>query len=416
MGLKSIVKWRIQSYIGLVLLVLLLYILASYQTVPSSHSLLGLPTSRSLSRTEDKSVIKRFWSSSVSAEDYIASFHQCETVGFQPQPATLSQNVTGQNGLCSLKTFKTFYQTYHRFPGEGHWCLNKKTNYTFRQFVPSMCQFAFADIPSQSMKQCLVAKRIKKIVTIGDSQGGRHHAALFGELSKYMDRCEIVKAEHNGKLDINLDPSYLVRTNWTHYDKANVPDTLKDFGCRVCIGILRKCSYTVEGKRHTILLEHLRMSQQTKDSPYLKYLFQTYLQGERTPDYVIVITPVNHLKRNSIDSFLDLIVYIHDLMMSNLRDTNILWIPGAREVELNKPDKYKNELFAGSTATKKINEMNTGLYKKLERHLEDPNSRVNGFYDLLNISRDSWSTDGLHFLPMWYSQIQQQLLQTLCTA
>ena len=321
---------------------------------------------------------------------------------------------------CSNEVLLEYIQRTGSFPGEGHWQGDN--------FSPNLCSLNNSPISSDEIRNCFRRNHIRRVATVGDSNGIRFFDALLGHIKKAYQSCELTRKEFMLEKGFRPEPAYFARDDKTLKSAITVDRR----GCRSCTSRTYTCDNS-DGS-DTIEIEHVAMAQmkdysirinnsdnshhQLSAKSYQEFLFKYYWRG-RMPNLIIFFSPMCHVKNRGerSEQFKD-IDYFIDLANRYVSEDSVLyWIPGFAEFESQKAKKYQNLLYDGTLATEALNRLNKHIYESVHPLLLERPARMRGFFDLLQVSlgKENWSIDGVHMKTVWYRLVTKYLLQLICS-
>ena len=300
-------------------------------------------------------------------------------------------------------------------------------------FHPDICQFQYLHPPIDYMKKCLIKKKIRKIVTTGDSNGKHYHAALIDILSKVMNLgCVNDKVENDGEDQFAMDVKYFMG-NMTDSANLKVNVTLEKRMCRSCGGSMTKCHFNNERSNESLIIEHIplphfqeismkmleEVNKLDKRTIYFpEFIFKHYMK-DNYPDLLIIFAPFNHEKRRSSQGT----VTRHTQYLLGILDkylpstTELYFIPTFHEFEPRKVWQNRQKKYEGLLANDMIDSLNAMLFKSINDKLLQTSSNYHSFWDMGRVSDEKladWMWDGMHMLPVWYKNTISQILQIVC--
>ena len=329
---------------------------------------------------------------------------------------------------CSNEAFQKYFRTYREFPEEGQW-RDSPLN-----FHPSFCEFTATSIP-----KCLVAKNVKSILFLGDSQAKRYSDNFLGILKPDLLplRCKVIRSERQTERKPQI--SYFATGGNTKLKERMVVSAHRCSGCTGAVSICPLSSFTTGGP-HSLKVEYVTMELLNDTSISLsaptvhesdanppvnattfpEFLFRVYLQNTGYPDIIFIFLPMNHIKHLGPKVVLKgHLKKVIDLIKATRNDsTQIYFITAPAESEYKrKSDTYRNRKYEGLLATPKIYVLNRAAYEVLETDLLDAESGFHGFINLVNVSQPKidWNTDGVHYQGQWYRTVVEDLMWTLCS-
>ena len=350
----------------------------------------------------------------------------CSVSVFKSTHQTDYYSLNSSCPLCTSALFKKYYRTHSAFIGaDGYWDIltsgNKIRSATFR---PPFCSFTRRDLDPNLIRTCFSKRRIRKIVTLGDSNGRMTFFGLKAILAAVgFDRCQLVKAEED---------SY--STNISYYLPAGtfIPPgfvKIETRGCHSCNARQFRCIYeNKEGSRldhnTSIVLEHLPLSRifdstvrivkpiaDLRPTNYTQeFLFRDYLRATGQPDVVIIVTPFLHevragLKRHGKVGLKGMIRNLVRILKKYLpKSTQVYWVP--------------SQYVFGGSELEEVRRCNQDLYEALKAEVGAVRSRMHGTLDLLSLSCPfvelSMRGDPYHMNPKWYEMIGKYLMELIC--
>jgi len=330
---------------------------------------------------------------------------------------------------CTNRLFKDYNRNHSRFVREGFWEVKNHDRFiSLKRFVPKFCSFTDKSrLDTEFIRRCLVDKKIRRIVTMGDSNGHNIFQGILHLLSPAMDNCSLVKAEEPSFVP-NLE--YYVG-NATYSNSTDVHIEARH--CRSCTGRRYSCYYTgfspeVEAGHVTLILEHVAMNRIIDSSirilrpiPNAKptnitqeFLLRDYLHRDAFPELLVIPAPFAHEIgygrahahadgiRPSLRHLLNLIkTYVPNL-------TDVYWLP-AQRMFLPKRSPW----------AQRIKDCNSILFEVLRDDMIREGGNIHGFLDLFELScplkRLSRGGDRVHMKSDWYNTLARHLIELHCT-
>jgi len=283
------------------------------------------------------------------------------------------------------------------------------------KFKPTICKYKYGiNWPASSLKLCLAARSVQRIVLMGDSNGARYQEAFIRFLNATDYRCKTVKVERTPRNKVDAE-FYIT-------DKVSLKDIrVHDRGCSGC----RSSHVTCQSRdNHTTILslELLHDTEVTSSRSLTsqEFLFKEYLRGAgNVPDMVIVFSN-NHDRegqatlldfRLSLRYFLDLIDYYLPA------STSVIWLSKPSFYVPVQPMKYRKVVLEGRYSTNEwTNLSNRILYSEIKKRFEKK-KRPAVFFDILGLVGPVQSilhVDGIHMKQTWYNHIISYVFQTFC--
>lgn len=326
--------------------------------------------------------------------------------------------------LCTSALFKDYYRTHSAFISDGYWDVLASGNEWSATFRPPFCSFTHRDLDSNFIMDCFSRRRVRKIVTFGDSNGRRTFFGLKAILATTgIKQCELVKEEEDNYF-----------TNISYYLPAgtNIPSgyvSIGKRGCHSCNGRQFRCFYEKKdlsglSRNTSIVLEHLPLSRIFDSSVRIvnsiagfkptnytqEFLFRDYLGQTGQPDVVIIVTPFIHEVFAGLEKHgkLGLKVMIRNLVAILKKylptSTQVYWVP--------------SQFIFGGSALAAVRRCNQDLYEALKAEVGAEGDSMHGTFDLLSMSCPlvelSLGNDPYHMHPKWYEVIGKHLLELHC--
>ncbi len=327
------------------------------------------------------------------------------------------------NGLsqepCTNFLFRKHTATYDYFPSGGTWERS--------HFEPAICKF---QVPGYlRLKQCLVKSGLISLVTLGDSQGVRYFKAILKSFKSIASHCKRTKMEHMGDNATIPGTAYFSRGNVTLEESFRV----KPRGCRSCVSQEWVCHFMKHHPKLSVRLEYIGMGHVWDESLLIKktvsgklkleysfasfqeFLFKYYLKAIQ-PGLILFFAPLNHDKLLQASKISTSFTNLGRVLRENILPAKLYLIGGTSEFENRKADIWANVTFRGLTAADITERQNHMMYSALRKFFVGADRQVYPFVDMMHMSesRGSWSTDGIHFLPVWYKSVTNYLLQLFC--
>ena len=351
-------------------------------------------------------------------------------VSFEPIASRLHKSFNGSN-LCSYQHFKEHYITGKYFPSSGHWLDKNDTGLPVYQL--DTCDFSNVPNVRGRLKSCLATGDVRSIVTMGDSNGGKHHKALLRLFHTIPGTtCTMIHREkliHEGFVP---DQEYYKtsKKTWKKYLHSNYRY------CRGCRSYTTRCALG-NSTRHNITIEYLGMTMVLDNSLQLsvpldgpqfdqfkfralttqEFYFKFYL-ADKIPDVIIIFLPFNHAKNIVLQHARADILYFHSLVKLYLSNsTKVFYIPSFKEFENKRTDpRFTNITYDGKLASGKIDALNHVLFDVIAPDLTRDDSNVHGFLDLwtASSSKQAWSVDGVHMRSIWYRSVMSMFFDYFC--
>ncbi|KAK2147586.1 hypothetical protein LSH36_546g01062 [Paralvinella palmiformis] len=317
---------------------------------------------------------------------------------------------------CTHALFREFYTKYKHLPGHGRWIRKEDQLY----FQPKICKFKFdiMENSGEALRQCLSHSNVSHIVTMGDSNAGRHYVTMYEAFRSFGRKtCRTIDTEDLAEGGFLPDKNYFTKSdkNWTEFIQIHYRY------CRTCKSSRHLCHLTYANQTRDIRFQHVAMTMVMDDSIQLhvpdfrrgsglledvfaitsqQFIFRYYLADDY-PDVIIIFLPFNHAKRLALEITAAEIEYFHALAKYYLPTyTKIFYMPTPSEFERSRlASVWINRTYdRGMLATEMIDELNQKLFHVLFDDLTTDSGRVFAFLDLLKISQDreDWSEDGVH--------------------
>ncbi len=341
---------------------------------------------------------------------------------------------------CTSELFRNYYKSFGYFPSDGEW-TNRDHGIPpmLSVFIPKMCRFRWPSLPSDILGKCLKEKKIRYIMTIGDSNGAEYFVALLTHAKKVYNECNMVKSEQRLSGGFVVDLAYFSHNKSHHVSDISSQDLSSTRSCRSCYSRSFICISPKTVAPAALTLEHISASSlwnrqnldstdTTKAEPGTSsnnlqaFVFNDYIR-EYFPDILIIFPPFGHEKvRANLTEIGQDLKRLHGIVEGvRPRSNSVFWIPNFTEFEhrrWGRSARYKNRRYGGLTASQVIDKLNHVLFNELADSLLKENSGVFAFFDLFNVSAtmDKWSTDGVHMIAMWYLKMMGYLLQMFCSS
>jgi hypothetical protein len=145
----------------------------------------------------------------------------------------------------------------------------------------------------------------------------------------------------------------------------------------------------------------------------LKY----FMQG-RYPDLLIIFLPFNHAFGRGLSYYIGQMKTFKGLVDKYVpRTTKVFLIPAFKEFS-SRYTKLKDHRINTLQRFEAIWLLNHALFGVTESNLLSPDTNRYGFLDLFTISEPliDWSTDGVHFEPIWYELIMSMFWELYCNS
>ena len=333
------------------------------------------------------------------------------------QQQNSSVNKTSSTTKCSNEVLLEYIRQTGSYPSEGHWEGD--------HFLPKLCSLNTSPIAPNKITKCFQRNNIRRVVTMGDSNGNRFSKALLGYLPPRHESCSWTSMESMRDKGFLPEAAYYARDNMKLKSAIHVTTQNR---CPLCQSRRSECTSSdpdaVEFEH--IGLAHMRYNilqidkefMQTANvsaETYQEFIFKVYLK-DRTPDLILIFCPFVHMVHNKNE--IKAIKYFIDLLTRYLpEDSTVYWIPAFAGFQRTKDKNHKKPLPKDAITTNKLFKLNADLYKNLYSLLLEKPSQMKGFFDLIDMSLDrgDWSTDGVHMEPVWYKEVTKYLLQLICS-
>jgi hypothetical protein len=251
------------------------------------------------------------------------------------------------------------------------------------------------------MEKCLEKREWRRILTLGDSIGKRHHLGLVSALTDQGYNCSLLKeAAKTPTPDVN-------------YFASDIPLNVSLRGCYTCPARLVECR---QGSS-VLLVEHLALGRLTDTSIQSPNLFNTSLDfyfkhhlADSPPDVIIIGPPFIHEVNEPSGKRDPIAVVIQRLrnLISQLASlvtpsADVIWIPQATT-------------WQGDGRNQDVAELNSALFDILASRFLDPNDTWWGFYDeqSLTCGLREICYDSVHLTHEYYVIMMQHLFALFC--
>ena len=275
----------------------------------------------------------------------------------------------------------------------------------------------------------LKMNNISRIISIGDSQGSRYNAALFGLLAAANVKCKLIKTESN-----SYQPGKGYFTQGTNIKTNAIIASART--CHSCMSTLHVCTSQQLGRK--LELEYISMMmvanativpnklycQANVADPVCKvktqqeFLFKIYLK-DRYPDLVFIYGTFGHDRMKSIPFIDRAIHHVIDVIRDSLPSSSkTVWLTSSATYLKKVPPKENKARFEhGWTFDEKVQACNWLLFHALKSELELlGQSKMYGFFDLHSMStpvQPFWSEDFVHLSPLWYKYVMEYMFAML---
>ena len=318
---------------------------------------------------------------------------------------------------CTMADIQTYISRNDFFPDKGTWIMNKRKPI---RWSPDLCTFQNTT-HNIDVDQCFRKKTVSRVLVLGDSNGLRY----FSALNKFFKNCKMVRQE--GGRPREPDVTYF-STN-SNVSKSDLRFQERD--CSGCKSQLKTCTLS---SGRSVLIEYVVMEflMDTEVTTYRKacpgqclhsnthqqFIFGEYLTGNY-PDLILLFSNCHDRMRKHRAVIRAEVKYLIQLIRASVPDkSKVVWFSHNAEDESKKPEKWQNIIYDGIYKnTEHIELLNRELFILLKPELSNPNSRIDGFFDLLSIASKVerlWSADGVHFGHPWYDMVMHYFLQAYC--
>ena len=354
---------------------------------------------------------------------------------------------------CTHAIFRRYYREIGHLPTGGQWIDMDKSG-VHVAYKSDVCSLKYAKLPPTFMKKCLSKANISSIVTLGDSNAQRYWNAMVQSIMKpFADNCRVVRSETLQKGGQVPDKRYFTRGH--NNDILNHILTVHYSYCSGCGAgesvcfwkrpqndVVHETSGQYKPRTSRLSVEHLPMtlvvptslrvlvpvdmhrqanhsllSHQYFAQSSPEFFFKLYL-SEHYPDIMLVFLPLNHVKFLALKRVEADMKFFHSLVKLYIpRTTKVFYMPGFMEFEEAKRKTiWKNKTIDGLLAWQRIEKLNNIMYDVIKDDVMNASSGIYSFFDLIDMSRDrsSWSTDGVHMKPIWYSTVMLHFWEMLC--
>ena len=337
------------------------------------------------------------------------------------------------NRPCTFGLFREVNSHDHGFPSGGKWVNNIVGDSVELHYQPNACKFKYQTLPTKFMDRCLSKAKLRSVLTMGDSTGGKYSNAAMKVTGGI---CEVVKHERY-KSNTSFIPDY-------QYYTSPLSDKIRELVSvkfRFCSGCSSNVNICQNNGSYDIRYEHLAQTMILDDSLQIEFpnyhnamkvldkiwaltsqefMFHYFLNNTY-PQVFLIFLPFVHAKQNmklerlamEIQYFKNLVEYYFP------NNTKLIYMPSYSEFA-KKPDNtvWRGHLFEGMLAQEKIAKMNDILYEVLEPDLLKHNGRTFSFLDVFeaSVSRGTWSTDGVHMKDVWYENVMTMFWETFCNS
>ena len=167
--------------------------------------------------------------------------------------------------LCTHALFREFYAQYGRMPGEGHWISGELDQLYFQ---PKICKFRYDIMASEgeALQKCLLQSNVSHVVTVGDSNGGRHYVTMHEMFRSFgRKRCRAADGEQLADGGFLPDKNYFTKSkqNWSEFVQVHYRF------CKTCRSSRYLCHVTYGNRTRDIRLQHVAMTMLLDDSVQL---------------------------------------------------------------------------------------------------------------------------------------------------
>ncbi|KAK2157496.1 hypothetical protein LSH36_190g03009 [Paralvinella palmiformis] len=335
-----------------------------------------------------------------------------------------SGGINGSRQTCTLARLKSYVHQHSNFPGEGQW-IEASPVY----FRPTFCHLSYPRIPKRQLARCLIGNNISYIVTLGDSNAARYFVSINKALAAMATnkRCRVTKIERPLNDGFLPDLEYFANGSKANRSWASAVG-IHNRQCRGCSSIKSACSLDHGGKEYEVVVEQAAMTSTLDDSirvigdgeaPTAQEFWLKHYLKDSYPDLLLIFLPFSHDKHSySLIQIKAAITYFHNLVRTYVPiGTRVVYFPAFSEFEnARKSLLYINRTYGGLLAAEKLSKMNNILYEVIHDDISEPATNINGFVDLFSISlsRQRWSTDGIHMKDVWYDVVVSMFWHTIC--
>ena len=318
---------------------------------------------------------------------------------------------------CTMTDIQTYISQNNFFPHKGRWIMENKKPL---RWSPDLCTFQNTT-QTIDVDQCLRNKSIEHVLVLGDSNGLR----FFYALNRFFKDCKMLKQE--GGPPRQPDVTYFSTNN--NVSKSDL--RFQEMDCSGCKSQQKKCCLS---HNRSVIIEYVVMEftldtqVTTYRNPCLgqcfhsntrqQFIFGEYLAGSY-PDLILLFSNAHDRIRKHKAVIKAELTYLIQLIRASVPEkSKVVWFSHQAEDESKKPERWQNITYDGIyKSTEHIELLNRELFISLKPEFLNPNSRIDGFFDLLSIANKIerlWSEDGFHFRPPWYNMVMHYFLQAYC--
>ncbi|ELU05107.1 hypothetical protein CAPTEDRAFT_216160 [Capitella teleta] len=315
---------------------------------------------------------------------------------------------------CSVRRFRDHIRAYRAFPECGKW-RDDLLNY----------DIDFCDWKDFNLRLCVSSKGIKRIVVLGDSAGTRLYLALLRLIEGKRGTCTMDEYEYPRRSTTPNTTYFMNRLGWS--DAQDFYTSRRQ--CATCRAQVHSCrfghrrlvvefleSYLFREKSLMVLLNEASPENKTGARSMQEFLFKVYFPKVGQPDLLLFLLPMHHEKLRIPDATKRDLNWFMDLVKKyKARKTALYLIPSAGEFM----GKTSPMVWTPSKTFLPMDYLyarHAMLFPLLEPFLLDPDLKINGFINAVNMSktRKDWSEDGIHFTNVWYDRLAQILASLFC--
>ncbi|ELU12318.1 hypothetical protein CAPTEDRAFT_189459 [Capitella teleta] len=302
---------------------------------------------------------------------------------------------------CTFSNFQHAMYSEGYFPGKGRWVLPSNGFQGFN-FLPSFCYLErHTPLP---VARCFGRRNWSRILTLGDSTGRKHFAALVTILEGNGYTCTLLRAEGGEYLP---DTSYFEGTH-------QVGTLIKEpRSCNACGGVRYNCIKD----NSTIHVEHLGLAS-WKDTSLqipprfnttLEFYFKVYLK-DNPPDVIVLGLPFLQEKTQPVErNTQQLNKFISKMTQLVPLTTTMFWLPAGAE-------STQNNCSVTNNVNKQIVAVNRALFDRLGSRFLNTSDAWFGFYDehALSCSAQPMWKDAESLGSAFYDVLVHLLLALFC--
>lgn len=321
--------------------------------------------------------------------------------------------------LCNRHIFRKYHEQRTCFVSQGSWnLLRLGGRIRHAYFRTPFCSFSHQDFNFSSLSKCFASQRVRRILTLGDSNGRRTFDALKDIVSSSLRNCRMVNREqYNFMPDMNY---YLGPGNYTNTASIIVQKRR----CRTCGAVQYKCYYGKGTQNYSLITEHVPMNFILDGSIRIRdkirnvqptnftheFIMRDYLR-DKIPSIIIVMIPCGHERTKLLQGKKQYVKealrqYIKDIKKYIPASTQIYWVP-YHYIPVQVPFKPAH-----------VHLCNEMVFDAIRDDLRDPTSNMHATLNTFPLSCPFKELrtpgDPVHMNQKWYELFSRQILQQIC--